>query len=29
MAEVNLLDRYPSSKRPIDERGKLITEEHR
>lgn len=29
MAEINLLDRYPKSKRPIDERGKLITEEHR
>jgi len=29
MAEVNLLDLYPRSKRPIDERGKLITEEHR
>jgi len=29
MAEVNLLDLYPRSKRPIDERGKLVTEEHR
>jgi SAM-dependent methyltransferase len=29
MAEVNLLDRYPRSKRPIEERGKLVTEEHR
>lgn len=29
MAEVNLLDKYPKSKRPIEERGKLITEEHR
>jgi len=29
MAEVNLLDLYPRSKRPIDERAKLITEEHR
>jgi SAM-dependent methyltransferase len=29
MAEVNLLDMYPRSKRPIDERGKLVTEEHR
>jgi ubiquinone/menaquinone biosynthesis C-methylase UbiE len=29
MAEINLLDRYPRSSRPIDERGKLITEEHR
>jgi len=27
--EINLLERYPRSKRPIDERGKLITEEHR
>jgi SAM-dependent methyltransferase len=27
--EINLLDRYPRSKRPIDDRGKLITEEHR
>jgi SAM-dependent methyltransferase len=27
--EINLLDRYPRSKRPIDERGKRITEEHR
>ncbi len=27
--EINLLDLYPKSKRPIDERGKLITEEHR
>ena len=27
--EVNLLDSYPRSKRPIDERGKLVTEEHR
>ncbi|MHB9023835.1 MAG: class I SAM-dependent methyltransferase [Armatimonadota bacterium] len=27
--EINLLDRYPRSKRPIEERGKLITEEHR
>lgn len=27
--EINLLDMYPKSKRPIDERGKLITEEHR
>jgi ubiquinone/menaquinone biosynthesis C-methylase UbiE len=26
--EINLLDLYPRSKRPIDERGKLITEEH-
>jgi len=29
MAEVNLLDLYPRSKRPIEERGQLITEEHR
>jgi len=29
MAEINLLDMYPRSKRPIDERGKLINEEHR
>jgi len=29
MAEINLLDRYPRSKRPIEERGHLITEEHR
>ena len=27
--EVDLLDRYPKSKRPIDERAKLITEEQR
>lgn len=27
--EINLLDLYPKSKRPIEERGKLITEEHR
>ena len=27
--EINLLDRYPTSKRPIDERGLLITDEHR
>jgi len=29
MAEVNLLDRYPRANRPIDERGRLVTEEHR
>ena len=29
MAEINLLDQYPRSKRPIDERAKLITAEHR
>lgn len=27
--EINLLDHYPQSKRPIDDRAKLITEEHR
>lgn len=27
--EINLFDRYPQSKRPIDERGQQITEEHR
>ena len=27
--EINLLDRYPTSKRPIDDRGRLISEEHR
>src|SRR5262245_32258999 len=27
--EINLLDRYPSAKRPIDDRGRLITPEHR
>ena len=29
MTEINLLARYPRSKRPIEDRGKLITEEHR
>ena len=29
MAEINLMDRYPRSRRPIDERAALITEEHR
>ncbi|HIA11429.1 MAG TPA: class I SAM-dependent methyltransferase [Flavobacteriales bacterium] len=29
MAEVNLLDCYPRSKRPIKERSKFITEDHR
>jgi SAM-dependent methyltransferase len=29
MGEINLLDRYPQAKRPIDERGALITAEHR
>ena len=29
MAEINLMDRYPRSKRPIEERSRLITEEHR
>lgn len=27
--EINLLDLYPRSQRPIEERGKLVTEEHR
>jgi hypothetical protein len=27
--EVDLLDHYPKSKRPIEERAKLIREEHR
>jgi SAM-dependent methyltransferase len=27
--EINLLEKYPKSKRPIDDRAKLITEEHR
>ena len=27
--EVNLMDRYPRSKRPIDERAALVTDEHR
>jgi ubiquinone/menaquinone biosynthesis C-methylase UbiE len=27
--EINLLDKYPVSKRPIEERGNQITEEHR
>ena len=27
--EINLLDLYPRCKRPIDERGRLVTEEHR
>ncbi len=27
--EINLLDHYPQSKRPIDDRGNQITEEHR
>jgi len=27
--EINLLDKYPRSKRPIDERGSQITPEHR
>jgi SAM-dependent methyltransferase len=27
--EINLLDLYPKSKRPIDDRARLITEEHR
>lgn len=29
MSEINLLDKYPRSKRPIEERGKLVTEEQR
>ena len=29
MPAIDLLDKYPKSKRPIDERGSLITEEHR
>ncbi|RJR34098.1 MAG: class I SAM-dependent methyltransferase [Deltaproteobacteria bacterium] len=29
MGEINLMELYPRSKRPIEERGKLITEEHR
>lgn len=29
MTEINLLDRYPRSNRPIDERGVSITEKHR
>jgi len=29
MTEINLLDRYPVSKRPIEERGKQIDENHR
>jgi SAM-dependent methyltransferase len=27
--EINLLDQYPRSKRPIDERAKMVTPEHR
>jgi SAM-dependent methyltransferase len=27
--EINLLDRYPRSKRPIDERAAVVTDEHR
>lgn len=27
--EINLMDRYPRSKRPIDERASLVTDEHR
>lgn len=29
MSEVNLLDLYPRSKRPIDERASVVTDEHR
>lgn len=29
MSEIDLMDMYPRSNRPIEERGELITEEHR
>jgi SAM-dependent methyltransferase len=29
MSEIDLMDRYPRSKRPIEERGSMITEDHR
>jgi len=29
MGEINLMDQYPRSKRPIEERANLITEKHR
>ena len=29
MSEIDLLNLYPRSNRPIEERGKMITEEHR
>ncbi|MEI7983452.1 MAG: class I SAM-dependent methyltransferase [Bacteroidota bacterium] len=29
MVEINLLDRYPKSKRPVEERGNVITDDHR
>jgi SAM-dependent methyltransferase len=29
MSEINLLDKYPRSKRPIEDRGNLLTDEHR
>jgi SAM-dependent methyltransferase len=29
IAEINLVDRYPRSKRPIDARSKTVTEDHR
>lgn len=29
MAEIDLMDQYPRSRRPIDERARLITDEHR
>ncbi len=29
MAEINLMDLYPRSRRPIEERGRLVTEAHR
>ena len=28
MPEINLMDRYPRSKRPIDERARFVTDEH-
>lgn len=29
MVEINLLDKYPPLKRPVDERGKVVTDTHR
>lgn len=29
MSEINLMDQYPRSKRPIEERAKLVTDEHK
>lgn len=29
MPEINLMDQYPKSNRPIEERGQMVTEEHR